>query len=54
VDEYFTYSEDLDNLNIKPKKPLDDKVLLNPIAFEKDDDANRHIDFIQAGTNCRA
>ena len=54
LEDYYTFNEDPDNLDIREKKALDDKVLLNPIAFEKDDDQNRHIDFIQAGTNCRA
>lgn len=52
--DYYSYNEDPDNLSLKVKKPLDDKVLLQAIAFEKDDDLNDHINYIQAGTNSRA
>ncbi len=41
-------------LNILPKPELFLKLNINPIEFEKDDDANNHIDFITCCSNLRA
>jgi hypothetical protein len=54
LSEYFSFSDDPEKLEIKVKKPLDDQIMVEPIVFEKDEDANEHINFIQSATNCRA
>ena len=46
--EYFRLNGDM----MEKIKELD--FLPKAISFEKDEDQNGHIDFIQAGSNCRA